>query len=80
MRCPVIIFKGHFITFFIIAFLANLPLLTGLRAQERVLISYGGFNETVGPMWVAVDKGLFKKYGLDVSCFRFATARSAWLL
>ena len=67
MRCPVIIFKGHFITFFIIAFLANLPLLTGLRAQEKVLISYGGFNETVGPMWVAVDKGLFKKYGLDVS-------------
>src|SRR5262249_7834464 len=35
--------------------------------QDKVLISYGGFNETVGPMWVAVDKGLFKKYGLDVS-------------
>jgi ABC-type nitrate/sulfonate/bicarbonate transport system substrate-binding protein len=30
-------------------------------------MSYGGFNETVGPMWVAVDKGFFKKYGLDVS-------------
>ena len=35
--------------------------------QDKVLISYGGFNETVGPMWVAVDKGLFKKSGLDVS-------------
>src|SRR5215471_13831463 len=35
--------------------------------QDKVLISYGGFNETVGPMWVAVDKGLFKKYGLDVN-------------
>ena len=35
--------------------------------QDKVLISYGGFNESVGPMWVAVDKGLFKKYGLDVS-------------
>src|SRR5215467_12179836 len=35
--------------------------------QDKVLISYGGHNETVGPMWVAVDKGLFKKYGLDVN-------------
>lgn len=35
--------------------------------QDKVLISYGGFNESVGPMWVAVDKGLFKKSGLDVS-------------
>jgi NitT/TauT family transport system substrate-binding protein len=37
------------------------------QAQDKLLISYGGHNETVGPMWVAVDKGLFKKYGLDVN-------------
>jgi NitT/TauT family transport system substrate-binding protein len=36
-------------------------------AQDKLLISYGGHNETVGPMWVAADKGLFKKYGLEVS-------------
>ena len=37
-----------------------------VRAEEKVLIAYGGQNETVGPMWVAVDKGLFKKHGLEV--------------
>ena len=47
--------------------LTSVAAVSSPQAQERVLISYGGFNETVGPMWVAVDKGLFKKYGLDVS-------------
>jgi len=51
----------------IIALLVNLAMLSAPRAQERLLISYGGHNETVGPMWVGVEKGLFKKYGLDVS-------------
>lgn len=36
------------------------------RAQEKILMSYGGHNETVGPMWVGVDKGLFKKHGLEI--------------
>jgi ABC-type nitrate/sulfonate/bicarbonate transport system substrate-binding protein len=35
-------------------------------AQDKILISYGGHNETVGPMWVGVDKGLFKKHGLEI--------------
>lgn len=47
--------------------LLNFLLLPTPWAQEKILMSYGGFNETVGPMWVAVDKGFFKKYGLDVS-------------
>jgi len=29
------------------------------------LIAYGGFNETMAPMWVGVGKGLFKKHGID---------------
>jgi NitT/TauT family transport system substrate-binding protein len=37
------------------------------RAQDKLMISYGGHNETVGPMWVAADKGIFKKYNLDVN-------------
>ena len=55
------------------ALFAILPLLARLAtpapagAEERILISYGGHNETVGPMWVAVEKGLFRKYGLDVN-------------
>lgn len=38
-----------------------------VRSQEKLLASYGGYNETMGPMWVGVDKGIFKKHGLDVS-------------
>lgn len=36
-------------------------------AQDKLLISYGGHNETVGPMWVAADRGIFKKYNLEVN-------------
>ena len=50
-----------------ISLFLNLATLSAPQAQEKILMSYGGFNETVGPMWVAVDKGFFKKYGLDVS-------------
>jgi ABC-type nitrate/sulfonate/bicarbonate transport system substrate-binding protein len=35
-------------------------------AEEQVLIAYGGHNETVVPMWVGIQKGFFKKHGLDV--------------
>jgi ABC-type nitrate/sulfonate/bicarbonate transport system substrate-binding protein len=57
----------HLTLFGMISLLASLSLLSEPRAQERILISYAGFNETVGPMWVAIDKALFKKYNLDVS-------------
>lgn len=53
--------------FAIIALLGNLATVSPLHAQDKIFIAYGGQNETVGPMWVAVDKGLFKKYGLEVS-------------
>lgn len=53
--------------FAIIALLGNLAPVLPLQAQDKIFIAYGGQNETVGPMWVAVDKGLFKKYGLEVS-------------
>ncbi|MGE5818018.1 MAG: ABC transporter substrate-binding protein [Deltaproteobacteria bacterium] len=53
--------------FAIIALLGNLTTVSPLQAEDKIFIAYGGQNETVGPMWVAVDKGLFKKYGLDVS-------------
>jgi NitT/TauT family transport system substrate-binding protein len=47
--------------------MVTLALLSPAVAQDKLLISYGGHNETVGPMWVAVDKGIFKRYGLDVN-------------
>jgi ABC-type nitrate/sulfonate/bicarbonate transport system substrate-binding protein len=52
--------------FVILSLLANLAVVSLPQAQEKILIAYGGQNETVAPMWVAVDKGLFKNYGLDV--------------
>jgi len=39
-------------------------------AQDKILMSYGGFNETAGPLWVGAEKGFFQKYGLDVSALQ----------
>jgi ABC-type nitrate/sulfonate/bicarbonate transport system substrate-binding protein len=36
-------------------------------AQEISRVSYGGYNETAAPMWVGIEKGIFKKYGIDAS-------------
>src|SRR6266508_3870938 len=40
-------------------------LVVKAQAAGPVLIAYGGFNETMAPMWVGVEKSLFKKYGVD---------------
>ena len=46
--------------------LLALPLLIGkLHGAGPVLIAYGGFNETMAPLWVGVERGLFRKYGAD---------------
>jgi ABC-type nitrate/sulfonate/bicarbonate transport system substrate-binding protein len=53
------------------SFLACLVLLNFstvfYRAQAAgpLLIAYGGHNETMAPVWVGIDKGLFRKYGVD---------------
>ena len=47
--------------------MVKLATLAPLQAQDKLLISYGGHNETVGPMWVAADRGIFNRYNLDVS-------------
>ncbi len=36
------------------------------QSSAPILVAYAGQNETVGPMWVGIEKGTFKKYGLDV--------------
>jgi ABC-type nitrate/sulfonate/bicarbonate transport system substrate-binding protein len=40
--------------------------LASAQSPAPILIAYAGQNETVGPMWVGIEKGTFKKYGLDV--------------
>src|SRR5512141_412160 len=47
--------------------MAQLLIPAAPQAQDKLLISYGGHNETVGPMWVAADRGIFKRYNLDVN-------------
>ncbi len=34
-------------------------------AAGPLLIAYGGFNETMAPLWVGIEKGFFRKYGAD---------------
>jgi len=34
-------------------------------AAAPLLIAYGGHNETMIPLWVGIDKGIFRKYGVD---------------
>ena len=36
------------------------------QTSAPILVAYAGQNETVGPMWVGIEKGTFRKYGLDV--------------
>src|SRR5580765_131143 len=36
-----------------------------IHAEETVLMSYGGHNETIGPYWVAIDRGFYQKHGID---------------
>jgi ABC-type nitrate/sulfonate/bicarbonate transport system substrate-binding protein len=49
--------------FYLLTFLA---LLFGpAHAASPLLIAYGGHNETMAPLWVGVEKGLFTKHGLD---------------
>ena len=48
--------------------LSAAPAISSVYAQtpSPVFVAYAGQNETVGPMWVGIEKGTFRKYGLDV--------------
>jgi ABC-type nitrate/sulfonate/bicarbonate transport system substrate-binding protein len=43
-----------------------MPSAITAQTLSPILVAYAGQNETVGPMWVGIAKGTFKKYGLDV--------------
>jgi len=38
-----------------------------VRADDAFRVSYGGYNETAAPMWVGIERGIFKKSGIDAS-------------
>ena len=43
----------------------SLLLIANAYAAGPLLIAYGGFNETMSPWWVGIEKGLFRKHGFD---------------
>jgi len=45
--------------------LAVFLLAAETQAAGPLLIAYGGHNETMAPLWVGIEKGLFRKYGVD---------------
>ena len=47
------------------ALLVNSPAVYA-QTPAPILVAYAGQNETVGPMWVSIERGTFRKYGLDV--------------
>lgn len=58
----------------VIVSLARTLIMAGIFATpasaqtlETFRVSYGGYNETATPMWVGIDKGIFRKYAIDAS-------------
>lgn len=49
--------------------------LTSAGANDVVHMTYGGHNETIGPYWVAVDKGLYQKHGIDARLLQVRNAQ-----
>jgi ABC-type nitrate/sulfonate/bicarbonate transport system substrate-binding protein len=45
--------------------LAFFVLAARSHAAGPLLIAYGGHNETMAPLWVGIEKGIFQKYGVD---------------
>lgn len=58
--------KSFWLLWGIVFFIPHIATIYEVQAEERVLIAYGGHSESVAHMWVGIEKGLFKKYGLDV--------------
>ncbi len=48
-----------------ILIVAFLLVVAQAHAAGPLLVAYGGHNETTAPWWVGIEKGLFKKYGVD---------------
>jgi ABC-type nitrate/sulfonate/bicarbonate transport system substrate-binding protein len=64
-----------YIRVFLLTTTVVMAALSSASAQTPapILVAYAGQNETVGPMWVGIEKGTFKKYGLDVRLVQLRT-------
>src|SRR5437867_12465426 len=54
----------HNVRLFLLIVIPLFPFLS--NAQDRIRIGLSSVSATNGSVWVAEDKGLFKKYGADV--------------
>ena len=45
--------------------IAVASLAASAHGAAPLLIAYGGHNETMAPLWVGIEKGIFRKYGVD---------------
>jgi ABC-type nitrate/sulfonate/bicarbonate transport system substrate-binding protein len=55
--------RTHFLSLLLICL--SMP-AAGARAASPLLAAYGGHNETMAPIWVGIENGLFRKYGVDL--------------
>ena len=55
-----------FVSFVVSSILLVISLSAHAQTPAPILVAYAGQNETVGPMWVGIERGTFRKYGLDV--------------
>jgi len=44
-------------------------------AAGPLLIAYGGFNETMAPLWIGIERGLFHKHGVDIAVLQTRTGQ-----
>ena len=51
----------------------TVPGSASAQTPAPILVAYAGQNETVGPMWVGIEKGTFRKHGLDVRLVQLRT-------
>jgi len=58
-----------------LALVLHLSNLASVRGEDTVLMAYGGHNETIGPYWVAIDRGLYQKHGIDARLLQVRNAQ-----
>ena len=56
-----------------ITFVTMAALSSASAQTPPILVAYANQNETVSPMWVRIEKGTFRKYGLDVRLVQLRT-------
>jgi ABC-type nitrate/sulfonate/bicarbonate transport system substrate-binding protein len=75
-RCTGRIFSRGPVRLFLLTLTIVTVTVPGSASQQTpapILVAYAGQNETVGPMWVGIEKGTFRKYGLDVRLVQLRT-------